>query len=100
MACNSQMMGQTDRWTDARQFHRTCSAYYASCVNNDTYFITLGILTTWGEKSDMLIMYAFLSCYNTFSALTSLLVLHQEIIQTAKKFEFSNAGVVIKMLCT
>jgi len=30
-------------------------------------------------------MYAFLSCYNTFSALTSLLVLHQEKIQTAKK---------------
>ena len=24
----------TDRWTDARQFHRLCSAYYASSVNN------------------------------------------------------------------
>jgi len=30
------MMGQTDRQTDARQFHRPCFAYYAGSANNPT----------------------------------------------------------------
>jgi len=32
--CCCRSMGQTDRRTDARPFHRPCSAYYASSVNN------------------------------------------------------------------
>ena len=32
--CCCRSMGHTDRWTDARLFHRPCSAYYAVSVNN------------------------------------------------------------------
>lgn len=32
--CGGRMIGQTDRRTDARPFHRHRSAYYASNVNN------------------------------------------------------------------
>ena len=32
-AFGGRMMGQTDGQTDARQFHRPCSAYYASNVS-------------------------------------------------------------------
>jgi len=40
--------GQTDRQTDARQFHRPCFAYYASSVNNSDIYghcinITVGV---------------------------------------------------------
>jgi len=33
-ACGGPIMGRMDRRTDARKFHRPCSAYYASSVNN------------------------------------------------------------------
>ena len=32
--CGGRMMGQTDRQTNAAQFHKPCSAYYANSVNN------------------------------------------------------------------
>jgi len=34
-ACGVRMTGRTDRETDLRQFHRPCSAYYASSVSNE-----------------------------------------------------------------
>ena len=56
------MMGQTDRRTDARPFHRSCSAYYARSINNGFHIYRCTDRDIiWRENVDRIVNFIFIS---------------------------------------
>ena len=81
----SRAIGLTYRQTDAQQFHRFCSTYYVSSVNNEHIFVTAYCLDAISDHNNVAVSCTEITAFFAYTCALTLLVGWQEGHPACKK---------------